>query len=1332
VDVFVQRLAQLTWRRLGQLLVLLCDSLAADRSASSSSPLDPLDVGGAASSSERGRRRQRCGMALSCTVQHMASAAEAAAGPVDAGCVRRAFALLVECAAEAGEGELAHQAAKAAAMALGSGRFDDAAVLDGVAGDKAGRAAVVLGLALGGRTSAYAARVLRSGAGRRLARRAEESAEAGRRMLGLLASAAERIAAGPDDDDDALLACLCDLVALAHVRRASDEGDRALAAVAHAGLALAELPAEAVGGRRWATVCRVGAWVLAEGGKAGAGGVQALCMRMAAVAGRRAWDVVRRGEGPDGVAEALRMVARVLGGCGGDAAAEGLAFAAVGRVLGGRVADDGVAACTRVLAHVRTRHATLQATAPAGRPGAFCWSGKGEPGRAVAQHVFAETRPAAEEEEEDEEEARGLRAEQTVARVFCAADRAAGGEDGGGARVVAVCVRWLAMLATAACDGAARQEDMPGGVRVVGTKARARRAPTDWARLQRAGELRRDAGGSEEPAGAELTYAPAAGRVLRVLAAAGVLAACAGDQAEARRVLHAGLTCSAEDADRALAAARRLPAGTAMWGVRLAAALMGVRAGLWDVRRVDALRMPHAYARRTTPGHSCEALARLACRELGGLLMHPRMARRACAVLDGTTAGQEALGEGGRGLLAVVEMAGMVVRHGGMRGVAGEAAVLGWWAQALAAAAQRLSGGGGQRLAVLVAAVLLASLRGVALGDPAVRALCSVARPAAGDADALWLHKQLAGGFDHPPRACSVLPVVLALAMLPWAAASAAPGADDAAVGLRWARDACGAAWDAVHVLRRLAVHATPWLDLCALHVDAAVGRVLGRLAAHDWPPLMAAAAAAQRAHEEEEEAAEQKHRAAAAEEQPLSESSALVDRLLVAAAELRAGPRMAQQAAATQVYSAAGVAAAWTEYSDGVCALAAQMVVQAVGRGGEDQGASLAGAVHVRGSVQARPLVGDALGSSSVVPFRLLLPMVRTAEGRRGLHRVGGLWDALERAFPAAEVVQALGGRAGAPPALRACLLAALVLPPVARESEAALRAGLSAVASVLMRRAAVAAEDAAVGVEGGVTPALCKSALQLLAWRHHASVLRCLRRCSLELSERAARALQRFVATNACPAQHVFCRTDPVRLSGRNAGGAAEAASVSRALLTSASPVFAAMLTGGFAESREASSAVVMLDCAHGALAAMVDMLERLALLAHAHGAKEDDRGLAGAMRGLTGVLRQVYGRDTLAQAFELAVYYDVGPVLGFLACMVCWDAVEEVEGGGAVGCLVGALAEDWDAVFGGDEGAAGLVRQAACAIVALNLHAVDLAAVAADTIPLLADSTAALFEP
>ncbi|KAJ1830286.1 hypothetical protein LPJ73_008302, partial [Coemansia sp. RSA 2703] len=385
-------------------------------------------------------------------------------------------------------------AAKAAAMCVGSGRFDREAVVQGVARD--GEAAgAVLGAAMDGRSAAYAVRVLRCGVARRLAQQTEGEAE--HCVLRVLGAVARRALT-----DDALgaeaAACAGELLALVHVRQASAAADGALDAVSQMSVHLADhvqdTPQADGWGRRWTAMCRGGGWALRGARYSGARHVRAICGRAAAVSGRAAWRWLQ--QMPDALdaralGVALELVARVLRCDGGREAGGAQAFALVGRLLGsGRSTADGggwVAACLRVLGQVGG-HATMH-PAEALRPRPFVWAGEGACDGAVAAHVFAQLDPAQREEQVDEqqmqaeeqedEDARVLAAEHTVAGVFCALDAAAYGEDTGG--VVEACVRWLGLL----LRGEGSERRTQPGVRAVGQKARVRSAPSDWATVQR-------------------------------------------------------------------------------------------------------------------------------------------------------------------------------------------------------------------------------------------------------------------------------------------------------------------------------------------------------------------------------------------------------------------------------------------------------------------------------------------------------------------------------------------------------------------------------------------------------------------------------------------------------------------------------------------------------------------------------------------------------------------------------------------------------------------------------------------------------------------------------
>ncbi|KAJ2387215.1 hypothetical protein GGI05_004153 [Coemansia sp. RSA 2603] len=526
----------------------------------------------------------------------------------------------------------------------------------------------------------------------------------------------------------------------------------------------------------------------------------------------------------------------------------------------------------------------------------------------------------------------------------------------------------------------------------------------------------------------------------------------------------------------------------------------------------------------------------------------------------------------------------------------------------------------------------------------------------------------------------------------------------------RRARDVCAVAKDALALLRRLLAHATPWLDFGALRMDARVGALLARLVAGRLPPVISAVV--EQAHKEKEEEAggggSARQMCVRASE---PRSALLVDRLLHVAGQPHASPHTDPN----RLYAAPVLAALWQEYCAAGCLLAAQLVEQSLARAADD--GALAKALHVAGSMRPRASVQESLAASSMLPFRVLLPMALGSgdPGRVLLHRAGPLWDALAAAFPPAEVAGALGRAA----TLRACLLAALLLPPVDHTKRAQpLAAVLRSVAGVLVR-----------GASQHATSALCSSVLRFLACRQHAAVHRSLARCVVALDASAVRALREFsqslTAQQLQQQKHAGLLDDSVGLSAR--GGLVH---VSRALLVAASPVFGVMLDGGFAESSAVRADVpVELDCAHDGLAALVDVLQRLvALLSHTH--EQTDDQISAALRTLGSELDRLYATPVRAALLELAVYYDVRPVAAFALCMALWDVEQAHCVPEIVAVLADLVAEDWSAVFGLQVDAEALVHRAVCAVVFLH-DGVDLTALDESAVDLIADSTGGLFD-
>ncbi|KAI8320781.1 hypothetical protein GQ54DRAFT_201664 [Martensiomyces pterosporus] len=912
-------------------------------------------------------------------------------------------------------------------------------------------------------------------------------------------------------------------------------------------------------------------------------------------------------------------------------------------------------------------------------------------------------------------------------------------------------MHWIHSFAVSARSNAGKQvrqleRQQRVKVRVVGEHARPHKSATDWSRLQRLPVL-----WSSERALRDVVM-----RVVRFLA--GISAWKVLDDCES--ALNRCLAWSGDrsgnevgDAGEIASCCRMLESSLSeqrfkylsFSALQTLASMLGVPAYL-STTNLDAIRLPALQIRDHNP-RSCETLVQETIRAgLCCLMLEPEIvAKFAGCVHSGRLLKEPLLL---RSAQIWLDMIGSVAMHSLFRSYlcffpesCSTSPTFGfgyWWSLALAAGTRCLidisSSGQIEPNKIRLASILLSHLAswsiylladtGVLRSLSALHALYRVGEGVHaaenGHRDNTSLHRLLSwlSSFPHPPASKSVVYVVYFLACrLPLSLGVFETYSDeDEESVLRVSRDISGIASDLLRFLGRIIQH--PVLRPAFLSLEAAdeyitvLKRWLGK---RQLPRLISEMLEADNIPGTTSPLflAEEADLIAIPEFEPEAPSEDddvdVVGRILHESAQ--SGSVSRTQLPVSECYARNVQGRLWSAYRDAMLRLPFSIVLCTLSP------SEPSNQPHVQ-PVPKRADVMQCLMDENRLLFKLFTQLLSDKEAPTQHYDE---CDAISAAISLDNVLTALQNSIDNQPALSAmCVSAALLLPD---SSESRPSACIDSIVPIVV--------DTLVHGLAGEDHERCATALCLMAWRQRSIILGHTSQVAVELQGNAAAQLERMgaIASQLRPlgilakdgymssGEECHSSNDVVLLS---AGGEAEISqpiATSLAVLVDVSPVFKAMLTGGFAEAQTSQGSIrhVSLQCSHRALANLFTIFHMLIAAKHASSPDRRGKQVRSRLERVSGYLDQEFTFEELACVLELASYYALHPVVSVLVWYFAQKTsaleMQRQSGGELTGAAV-SFACHFDAYQFCETSAATLSRRSLAALILFCLSDADVA--------------------
>ncbi|KAJ2480422.1 hypothetical protein EV174_003735 [Coemansia sp. RSA 2320] len=325
-----------------------------------------------------------------------------------------------------------------------------------------------------------------------------------------------------------------------------------------------------------------------------------------------------------------------------------------------------------------------------------------------------------------------------------------------------------------------------------------------------------------------------------------------------------------------------------------------------------------------------------------------------------------------------------------------------------------------------------------------------------------------------------------------------------------------------------------------------------------------------------------------------------------------------------------------------------------------EPRSSSLSTTPAARALAGSHGELSEWLDDPGNILYATLTPLLAV---RESLVLPSSFWTAMSDTIPVSDVIRTINTNArheGGKASLRMCVSAAFLLPEFTAAPDL-LRSEMEAVAAALFDSLVHGLLLLPAENDDESRHEQCLMALLFLAWRQRRCISEQVALCATQLRREVVAMGEDLASGQPCLSaiqEHLTTHSsiddvyagDVVWLSGKASSGCdREPVATSPTLLVSHSPVLKAMLTGEFAEAQAIASSKarqVSLQCDHATLARMLDILHRYATMgsAVAEGTAAEER--------LRVALERDFTPDQLAEVFELAVYYNLRPVVIFLA--------------------------------------------------------------------------------
>ncbi|KAI7825043.1 hypothetical protein BX661DRAFT_185170 [Kickxella alabastrina] len=826
--------------------------------------------------------------------------------------------------------------------------------------------------------------------------------------------------------------------------------------------------------------------------------------------------------------------------------------------------------------------------------------------------------------------------------------------------------------------------------------------------------------------------------------------------------------------------------------LQILSGIVGVRSHLYT-SEIDNLRLPHLCARGHSP-RSSESMMQLAMHMgLGRLLLEPAFIVRCVqGTRDGRLLQSPLMI---CTVQIWLDMIGNIVRHSLFRvylgfpanskgratfvdALAPSLGFMTWWGLALSAGVRCLldvlrsvqgSGTGSSsqtRLAYILPSHLMSwhmylpttdsSIRNLggfqqdAMPAPAAEAAltpsgCVEKEPTKSDIGQLyaWLLS-----FPHLEKSHSVVYIVYYLAAKLWLDVPALRASELSETTLRISRDVWGLGSDSIQLFVRLIHNPALWQVFVGLGLVSDFADVIKRLFLRQDLPnflddLVFQSPDDQHAnlitfplidHDDEYGI---KHKPAGA-----FPGGDLVDKLLHGALQLhRSAPK---QRPAADYYSEPMLAQLWTTYVNNLFGLPINIVLHSTTGNYFDGG--VAATNSASGSrmlaVESQADVLECLYDKSNALFDMFSPLLAV---KTALSGPNVMWDAIDAALPVEMLLRAINvvDKSSIP---KVCISAALILPDTltARTRVPEISNITLFVASFLAQQMTRSDQDSG----------RCGEALLFLAWRQLPTILRQVALCTAKLEDVAicvAKQIGRLSASVLATlgTQHDTIdllssatmdangsgsgALDLIILSGNDRDAAQPLIATSKALVVEHSPVFAAMVGGAFLEGQveQGNTTQLNLQSNHAALFALFDIFHKYALVLHPTPDTQWDAEVPALLSAFAMVLDQQYSPDELAAVLDLAIYYDMRPVVALLAWHFSTKTASHTAfSGDTLAILAAVFGESWDSFLLGDKAAECAVRRSLAAIMILHLDEVDVVGVIGDSSDPLSDYAEFLF--